>query len=215
MKRKCSTTTLEREPSPVDVPLEKTCPDLSEAIGAKGAAIVGWLVRAGLPIRDAPDVAQDVLLDAWCARERYDATRGGLTAWLRGIAKSHASHYRNRVRVRLERLIDATSRSWSEVLASASTPEEKAARAEQLCRAHSLLSHLAPERAVVLLRHDGLGESMKSIAASLGIPEPTGYTRLRLARADVAQAIRRDEARQRGPKPATERGSKRGGRPSR
>ena len=117
--------------------------------------------------------------------------------------------------MRLEKLIDPTSRDWSQLLAAAQTPEEKAARAEQLCRAHSLLSHLAPERAVILLRHDGLGEPMKTITVSLGIPEPTGYTRLRLARADIAQAIRRDEARQRGPKPATERGSKRGGRLSR
>ena len=101
MTRKCSTTTPEREPSPADAPLDKTVSALPEAIGAKGVAIVGWLVRAGLPIRDAPDVAQDVLMDAWCARDRYDATRGELTAWLRGIAKNHASHYRNRARVRL------------------------------------------------------------------------------------------------------------------
>ena len=205
MKRKRSPTLPGGELSPPKAPQEKASPVLLEAIEANRPKIVRWLVGLGLPKGDAPDVAQEVITAAWQAGHQYDAARGVLVAWLRGIAKKHAWDYRD-ARVRLERLNDPL---WSEVMASSATPEEKAAAAEQLRRADRLLSQLTAERAEVLVRHDYAGEGMKDIAASLGIPVATGYSRLLAARADMVQAILRDEAKQQGAKPTTERKSKR------
>ena len=203
MKRKRSTTLSGREPSSAKA--RQAPPALLKSIEARRAQIVRWLLWAGLPPRDAPDIAQDVVMAAWLAGAKYDATQGALSTWIRAITRNHASHYRNRARVRLESLVDPATGPWLKEL-SASTPEDTTTIAEQLRGARSLLARLAPERAEVLLRHELKGEIMKDIAALLGIPEATGYTRLRLARADLARAIRQEEAKQRGPKPANLRG---------
>jgi RNA polymerase sigma-70 factor (ECF subfamily) len=46
--------------------------------------------------------------------------------------------------------------------------------------------------------HDIDGHAVPEIAAALAIPVPTAYSRLRLAREDVAAAVKRLRAREEG-----------------
>ncbi len=58
---------------------------LREAFDLHGPLVLGMARK--LVGADAEDVAQQVFLAAWKARERYDADRGPLGAWLVGITR--------------------------------------------------------------------------------------------------------------------------------
>lgn len=65
-------------------------------------ALVLALCRRALPSEDAEEVTQQVFLDAWHAKERYDAHRGALAGWLVGIARYKViDRLRSRARHRL------------------------------------------------------------------------------------------------------------------
>lgn len=63
---------------------------LREAYDAWGGTVHRFATRM-LPTRaDADDLTQQVFIEAWNARERYDPRRGALPAWLLGIARHRA-----------------------------------------------------------------------------------------------------------------------------
>jgi RNA polymerase sigma-70 factor (ECF subfamily) len=54
-----------------------------------------------------------------------------------------------------------------------------------------VLDKLDLDRRAVLVMHDLEGQTVPEIAAALGVPVATAYSRLRLAREDVAAALKR------------------------
>lgn len=60
---------------------------LRELYDQHGSLIFTFCRRA-LGTEDAADVTQEVFLSAWRARDRFDASRGNMGAWLTGIAKN-------------------------------------------------------------------------------------------------------------------------------
>lgn len=143
------------------------------------------LRRLGVADRDLEDVAHDVFLEVYRGRERYDPARP-LRAWLFGYAFRVASHYRRRARHRFEVLDDPADRA--EVAPNAL---ERAIASETLGIARQALGALEIHRRAVFLMHEVDGFSMPEIAEALAIPLNTAYSRLRLARRDFHERVRR------------------------
>ncbi len=142
-------------------------------------AALGWTGDE----QEAREVAQEALLKAWAARDRYDPARP-FYPWLRTIVRNTARDARARGRHRAvpgldaERL-DAPGRS-PEQLATARDATRVLARA---------LDTLSPEhREIVVLRHfEDL--SYAEIADILGVKQGTVMSRLFRARKALARAV--------------------------
>lgn len=214
MNRERSTPASGGELSPAAAPPAAAPPAwlAPEIIEAHRPAIARWLVWAQVPMGDLPDVMQEIVTAVWQTRARYDPACGTPAAWIRAFTRNIARTYLDSARVRREVPTDPATWPWNgdasseispdqaviaEQLRRACgvlerTPEDEAAAAEQLRRAHDLLARLPPERAEILVRYYYACEQMTDIAASLGISTNTGFSRLRLARAELVREIQRE-----------------------
>ena len=149
------------------------------------------LRRLGVPSRDLEDVAHDVFLTVYRRMDDYDPSRP-LRPWLFGIAYRTACRYRDLARHRRERTDDR-------VVPVDERPgaDEQLAAAEARRLLAAALATLDLDRRAVFVLHDLDGCKMPEIAAALGVPVNTAYSRLRLARTDLKQAALRLRA-QRG-----------------
>jgi RNA polymerase sigma-70 factor, ECF subfamily len=143
------------------------------------------LCRLGVRAEDAEDRALEVFLTLHDKLADYDASRP-IRPWLFGFAYRVASHARRAEGRRREVLgIDPAlvdPGASPDVLAQGSQERSILARA---------LEELDLERRAVIVMHDWDGEPIPEVARALGIPLNTAYSRLRLARADLADAVRR------------------------
>jgi RNA polymerase sigma-70 factor (ECF subfamily) len=139
------------------------------------------LQRLGVPVADLEDVAHDVFVVVyrrWADLDRARPPR----PWLFGIA------YRTAAR--------ALERRWrsAEVPASGAelgqAPETASAGGEARDLLLRALAALDLEHRVVCVMHDLDGQAAPEIAASLGIPVNTVYSRLRVGRQRLAAAVR-------------------------
>ena len=142
------------------------------------------LQRLGVPRRDLEDVAHDVLVVAYRRRGDYDVSRP-LRPWLFGIALRVVLEYRR------------GAHFSDEPLQRQDPPDLSRGAEEQLAADQGrrlvieMLSRLDTDKRAVIILHDLDGEAMPQVALALGIPLNTAYSRLRLARADLAAEIRR------------------------
>ncbi len=149
------------------------------------------LRRLGVSNVDLEDVTHDTFLQVFRAYERYEPSRP-IKPWLFGFAFRMASDHRRRSRRRAE-----TSTEGLELVDPAGGPGEQLAVRERLALAQSALETLELGRRAVFILHELDGVSIPEVAATLGIPVATAYSRLRLARADFTQAAQRLERRRR------------------
>jgi RNA polymerase sigma factor (sigma-70 family) len=139
-----------------------------------------------------PDVAEDIAAETFCQafrhRDRFDAGRGGLRAWLFGIAtnliahhrRSEARRYRALARLPAEHAVGSHEEHVvTDVTAELMRP--------QLARALTTLS--SGERDVVLLIAVA-GLSYDEVAHALGISTGTVGSRLSRARKKLHKTIR-------------------------
>lgn len=130
------------------------------------------------------DAAHDVFLVVHRKWAEYDVARP-IKPWLYGIAARIALRYRSKDARRREDLVsDHDAR-----IAGAADTGADAERARRRALLHAALGEVHPTRIDVLVLHDLDGVSMPDIVAELGIPLNTGYSRLRLARRDLAEAL--------------------------
>lgn len=163
--------------------------DFRALYDAQLAYVWHTLRRLGVQRRDLDDVCHDVFVVVFRHLGDYDRRRP-LKPWLFGIAYRVASDYRRSARVRRE--VPAPARE----LASPALPaDEEVARRQGRALVAQALETLDLDRRAVFVMHDIDGHAMPEIAAALGIPLNTAYSRLRLARADFAVAVRRAQAR--------------------
>jgi RNA polymerase sigma-70 factor (ECF subfamily) len=154
---------------------------------AECAYVVNVLRRLGVAAADCPDVAHEVFMIALRHFAQCDKTRP-LRPWVFGIAVRVARDWRRLARVRREvpggESLDAREDD-------APGPDEllHARRREAIVR--SALDALDFDRRAVFVMHDIEGIAMPEIATALGIPLNTGYSRLRLARADFTAHVKR------------------------
>ena len=176
----------EREPARSSPPL-----DFREIFEAQFSYVWHTLKRLGVAERDLEDLAQQVFLQVHSQLPKFVSKRP-LRPWLFSFAYHAASNYRALSRHRVELSIVAPEQADTQPYA-----DEQLITRQELELAELALSRVAFDRRAVLLLHEVEGHSMPEIAESLSIPLNTAYSRLRLAREEYEQAVRRLRA-QRG-----------------
>lgn len=143
------------------------------------------LRRLGVRTGDLEDVTHDVFLAVSAKLREFDARRP-LRPWLFGFAFRRASQYRRLARNRFE-VLDGEQ----EATDCAPDPLARAITHQGLGVARAALETLELGRRAVFILHDLDGVPIPDAALELGIPLNTAYSRLRLARGELARAVKR------------------------
>jgi RNA polymerase sigma-70 factor, ECF subfamily len=149
--------------------------------------IASLLRRLGLPEDDIDDAVQEVFVLA----HRYGGYRPGPvqpTTWLATIAINVSRNAKRQGRRRAY----PDELKVAEAISNAPTPFDRASVAESLTRLQSILDELDEDLRVVFLLSELHGEPGPAIAAALGVPVGTVYSRLHAARERVSAAYRSD-----------------------
>lgn len=143
------------------------------------------LRRLGAKDGDVEDLAHDVFVAFYRGRAEFDRRRA-VRPWLFGIAFRVASDYRRRARHRFE--VSGEEREHAD---GAPGAEERLVSAEEQALIREGLDALDLDRRAVFVMHELDGHAMPEIAAALGVPLNTAYSRLRLAREQFTLVVRR------------------------
>jgi RNA polymerase sigma-70 factor (ECF subfamily) len=151
--------------------------------------VANFLVRMGVPRSDLDDVVQDVFLVAH-KNGGYTPGPAKPTTYLASIAFRAATTHRRKGKTR------SFVKAQDEVVSNAGdermSPEKDAEQKRQLALLDRALSALDADKRAVFVMAELHGETVVSIAAGLGIPVDTAYSRLRAARQifrDAATAL--------------------------
>jgi RNA polymerase sigma-70 factor (ECF subfamily) len=142
------------------------------------------LRRLGIHERDLEDVTHEVFLEVYRKRAARDPARP-VRPWLFAFAVRFASDYRKSARHRTELRADVDPPS------SAPSQEDSLSNKDTAKLLAAALDALSLELRAVIVLYEIDGVPMKDITDALGIPLFTGYSRLRLAREQCAERIRR------------------------
>jgi RNA polymerase sigma-70 factor (ECF subfamily) len=159
--------------------------DFDEVFKLHLGYVMHSLRRLGVRESDLEDLAHDVFVIVHRKASDFDPARP-IKPWLFGIAVRTASEHRRKASVRRE-MIGHTDEPVEPSPDAERIVEEKQKR-ELVVRA---LESVDESRLPVLVMHDIDGFGMPEVVEALGIPLNTGYSRLRLARAEFALAVSR------------------------
>lgn len=156
---------------------------LYDAVAGKTLAIALRVLRDRA---EAEDVVQEAMLETWRRAREFDASRGGVEAWVVTIARSRAI---DRKRSRAAAARTKLAAKEEPAAKPAPTPELDVAAAEERAKVLAALRRLPAEqrRAVELAYYEGLSQS--EIAERTGDPLGTVKTRIRLAMEKLAEAM--------------------------
>ena len=150
------------------------------------------LRRLGVAERDLEDTVHDMFVLVHDRLGEYDPRRP-LRPWLFGIAYRMASDYRRLARHRRELLDDRPTEP-----ADGQPGADERLEAEEVRRiVLDALEALDLDKRAVVVLHDLEGHAIPEVAAALGIPLNTAYSRLRLGRAECKAAVLRLQAKER------------------
>ncbi len=149
------------------------------------------LARTGR-VAEAEEVCQDAFLALWRHAERFDPRRGGVRAWLVGIAR-HLAIDRLRAQTRRGRAEGAAREVAAREPADDSVARIGMARAEAARVRRALDGLPSEQRDALLLVHAG-GLSHGEVADVCGLPLGTVKGRLRLGLARLRDAVGEDAA---------------------
>lgn len=176
---------MEVERAPALPPRRDAATVFRDLFMAHGAYVFHSLRRFGVPERDLEDVTHDVFVVVHRKLAEYDATRPP-KPWLCAIAARVAADYRRLARHRREQIGEPPE----QVDHAPSADAQLDTRAAQALVIEALQSIDESRRAVfVMIDLDGAGAP--EAAHALQVPLNTVYSRLRLARAEFAAAVRR------------------------
>lgn len=156
---------------------------------AHGSYVACSLRRLGVRDRDIEDVTHDVFLAVYKRLADYDPERP-IKPWLFGFAVRIALGHKRRQSYSRE-VVAAEIEAVDQAPAADETIAADQARSLVLLA----LGAIAEERRPVFILHDIDAIPMPEISTALDIPLNTGYSRLRLARAEFAAAVQRIRAR--------------------
>jgi RNA polymerase sigma-70 factor (ECF subfamily) len=174
--------------SPQPVPDRPSFPELFDE---HARYVWSTLRRLGARSHELEDLTHDVFVQVLRHLHEYDPERP-LRPWLFAFAFRVAAQDRRRVRRRPEVITDTT-----ELQDDAPTAVDLLLANERRELALAALDEIEINRRGVFILHELDGCPIPEVARSLGIPLATAYSRLRLARQDFAQSVRRLRSRQR------------------
>lgn len=169
-------------------------PDFRVLFQTECSYVFHSLRRLGVHERDLEDVAHEVFLAVHKKLDDYDPSRP-LRPWLFAFAYRFASDWRKRARNRRELPSALSEADGGEPIDVAPPADERldAARSRQLVL--TALEELDLDKRAVFVMHEIDGQPIPAVATALGVPLNTAYSRLRLAREQFAQAVRRAKLR--------------------
>jgi RNA polymerase sigma-70 factor (ECF subfamily) len=159
-------------------------PDFKAIYEAHFGYVWHSLRRVGVPAADLEDLCHDVFVAFYRGLDGYDPARP-LKPWLFGIAFRVASDHRRRARHRFE-VQDSGDHADRRPGADDRVAERQAQHLVERA-----LGALDEDKRAVFILHEIDGQSMPEIATVIAAPLNTLYSRLRLARAEFANAVRR------------------------
>jgi RNA polymerase sigma-70 factor (ECF subfamily) len=160
-------------------------PEFGHVFRSEFSYIWNTLARLGIRSSDLEDIAHDVFCQVYRQFCAYDPTRP-LRPWLFGFAFRVASDYRRLARHRVE-LVGIDVERVDHVAGA----DDQLISAEERALVEVALRSVPLDRRALLMLHEIDGESIPNIAEALGVPLNTAYSRLRLARLDLAAAVRK------------------------
>jgi RNA polymerase sigma-70 factor (ECF subfamily) len=143
------------------------------------------LFRLGVGRADLPDAVQEVFLVAYRKLPEFEA-RSKPSTWLVGICYRVASDRRRLAHVRREIVDDFALLTAGD---ERPRPDQVAEQRERIAALDELLALLRPEQREVFVMFELEELSGKEIAAIVGAPIKTIFSRLRLARAAFTAAL--------------------------
>jgi RNA polymerase sigma-70 factor, ECF subfamily len=143
------------------------------------------LRRLGIRESDLEDLSHEVFLKVHARLDDYDAARP-LRPWLFGFAYRVAADHRRLARHRVE-----VFGAPVEPVDPLRPADEQIEADQQRALVEAALAELDFDRRAVLLLHDVDEVPVPAIAKELGIPVNTAYSRLRLAREQLAASVQR------------------------
>jgi RNA polymerase sigma factor (sigma-70 family) len=157
---------------------------LSEIYDQFASFVYGLAVRVIGDARAAEDVSQDVFVAFWERPAAFDPQRGNLRTWLGTLTHRRAVDHVRREEARRRR----AEREASRAVASPDV-EEMATALLNAERVRAALDELPPaQRQAIQLAYFG-GKTYRQVAETLGIPEGTAKSRLRLGLRRIAEAL--------------------------
>lgn len=167
-------------------------PTLLDILDSELFFIWNTLRRFGVAERDVEDVAHEVLVVVHRHLGEFDPARP-LRPWLFAFAVRCASDYRRLAHRRRERL---TADDVERADAAEERADEVLVNHEERNLARRALLAVPEERRAVVILHDFDEVPMHEVAAALGIPLKTAYSRLRVGREELIATARRMQKRQ-------------------
>lgn len=143
--------------------------------------------RLGVAPADVEDVAQEVFVVVHKKLDTYDGSCLVRT-WLFGIARRVVSDYRRRAHIRLE-----VASGSAPVLSVEPGQAQELGKRELSALLDRALDELDESRRAVFVLYEMEGMPMSEVAASLGCPLFTAYSRLREARGRLKTFIERNQ----------------------
>lgn len=144
------------------------------------AAMRRLVSRLGLRDTDAEDVVQTTFLDVMRTASAFDG-RADARPWLLGMAAMRVRRHRRS----FARLAARLARFGSEPVREVPTPECETAERLEARRALAALERLSEKKREVFVLVALEGLSCEDVAAQIGIPVGTIWTRLHHARAEL------------------------------
>ena len=171
----------------IATPMEDTAPALSfDDVYASHVGFVWRVLRAcGVPPEQVEDAAQDVFVVVHRRLRDFEG-RSSITTWLFAIARKVAARHRRRTTAPTEPVAE---------LAVAPDPFDQVVRSEAAATISAILDRMDEDQRLVFALVEIEQLSVADVARMLDINPNTAHSRLRLARAEFAAAVRRRSQR--------------------
>jgi len=171
-------------PAPALEPALEPTLDAGTLFRRHGRFVAKFLARLGVEPAELDDVVQEVFMVAH-RRGGFNPGPARPTTWLADIAlKLNANRMRSRQRARVQPQGEAIERAAD----PEASPADAIDRRRSIDRVQQALEALDAERRAVFVLFELEGEPCDAIAAGLGIPVGTVYSRLHKARQEFRRA---------------------------
>lgn len=178
---------------PIPAAFVSETPDVAEVVAEHGDFLWKTLQRCGVREADVADVLQEVLIVVHRKLPSYDTARP-MPPWLFGICLRVATAHRRLAWVRRERPVEQAPEDPTRP--APSDPEEAAGRAQARARLARVLDAMDPDQRALLVMFEIEEMACDDIAAIVGAPVGTVWSRLHTARRQFEAALARLRARE-------------------